>query len=175
MNIPKTLNKMTTDTPRTDAVPSNQSMLTAQSDPVELYQQLCVTTFGFERALDACAEYRIQLTASQAEVERLRAFIKSILPPPPYGELEPEWKYAEKLLAETATLPEEAEAELSMWRDGGIMHEDHSKEIDETNQKLDTAIEIAKDALWYARIYENEIHFNKMDGLYQKLVALKNK
>ena len=70
---------------------------------------------------------------------------------------------------------EKAEAELSMWRDGGIMHEDHSKEIDELNQKLDTAIEIAKDALWYARIYENEIHFNKMDGLYQKLVALKNK
>jgi len=45
---------------------------------------------------------------AEAEVERLRAFIKSKLPPPPYGELEPEWKYAEKLLAETAPLPEEA-------------------------------------------------------------------
>jgi hypothetical protein len=44
---------------------------------------------------------------AQAEVERLRAFIKSKLPPPPYGELEPEWKYAEKLLAETAPAPEE--------------------------------------------------------------------
>jgi hypothetical protein len=48
-------------------------------------------------------------STSKAEVERLRAFIKSKLPPPPYAELEPEWKYAEKLLAETATLPEEAE------------------------------------------------------------------
>jgi hypothetical protein len=48
-----------------------------------------------------------QLAASKAEVERLRAFIKSKLPPPPYGELEPEWEYAEKLLAETAPAPEE--------------------------------------------------------------------
>jgi hypothetical protein len=48
-------------------------------------------------------------------------------------------------------------------------------EVESLREKLDTAIEIAKDALWYARIYENEIHFNKMDGLYQKLVALKNK
>ncbi len=57
-----------------------------------------------------------ELAASKAEVERLRAFIKSKLPPPPYGELEPEWKYAEKLLAETA--PE--------WRELGPDEEIHT-------------------------------------------------
>jgi hypothetical protein len=51
-----------TDTPRTDALPSTQIMLTAQSDPVELYQQLC-----------ACVEYKDQLAASKAEVEKLDA------------------------------------------------------------------------------------------------------
>jgi hypothetical protein len=57
---------------RTDAVPSTQIMLTAQSDPVKLYQQLCKVTVDFGKALDACVEYRNQLAASQAEVDRLR-------------------------------------------------------------------------------------------------------
>ena len=61
-----------TDTPRTDAMPSNKSMLTAQSDPVELYQQLCKLTVDFGKALDACVEYRKQLAASKAEVEELQ-------------------------------------------------------------------------------------------------------
>jgi len=88
---------MTADTPRTDAIefrhcpPQPDSMLKKHEDAYALSRQL-------ER----------ELTASEAEVEGLRAFIKSKLPPPPYGELEPEWKYAEKLLAETAPLPEEA-------------------------------------------------------------------
>ena len=66
-----------------------------------------------------------ELAASQAEVERLRAFIKSKLPPPPYGELEPEWKYAEKLLAETAPAQQEADHVVKAnkmvpeWRDLG--------------------------------------------------------
>ena len=45
-----------TDTPRTDAVPSTQSVLTAQSDPVKL--------------LDACVEYREQLDESKADLIR---------------------------------------------------------------------------------------------------------
>ena len=61
----------TTDTQRTDAMPSNKSMLTAQSNPVELYQQLCKITVDFGKALDACVEYRKQLDESKAEVERL--------------------------------------------------------------------------------------------------------
>jgi uncharacterized protein YeaO (DUF488 family) len=56
---------MTTDTPRTDAVPSTQSVLTAQSDPVKL--------------LDACVEYREQLDESKAEVERLKEAMISCL------------------------------------------------------------------------------------------------
>ena len=52
-------------------------------------------------------ELERELTASKAEVERLREFITSIIPPPPYGELEPEWKYAQKLLARLAPAPEE--------------------------------------------------------------------
>ena len=71
---PKTPKKMTnnsTDTPRTDAMPSNQPMLSAQSDPVELYHKLIAVTVDFGKALDACVEYQDQLAASQAEVERL--------------------------------------------------------------------------------------------------------
>jgi hypothetical protein len=60
-----------TDTPRTEAMPSNQSMLTAQSDPVKLYQQLCKVTVDFGKALDACVEYQDQLAASKAEVAKL--------------------------------------------------------------------------------------------------------
>jgi hypothetical protein len=63
---------MTTDTPRTDAQPSTQSMLRAQSDPVKLYQQLCKVTVDFGKALDACVIYQNQLSASRAEVARLR-------------------------------------------------------------------------------------------------------
>ena len=71
---------MTADTPRTDAMPSNKSMLTEQSDPVELYQQLCKVTVDFGKALDACVEYRDQLAASQAEVDRLREWVCSEWP-----------------------------------------------------------------------------------------------
>ena len=60
-----------TDTPRTDALPSTQTMLTAQSDPVELYHQLIAATVDYGKALDACVEYRKQLDASQAEVREL--------------------------------------------------------------------------------------------------------
>ena len=60
----------TTDTPRTDALPSTQSMLTAQSDPVQLYQQLCKVTVYFGKALDACVEYREQLDESKADLMR---------------------------------------------------------------------------------------------------------
>ena len=69
---------MTTDTPRTDAMASNQPMLSAQSDPVELYHKLISVTVNYGKALDACAEYRDQLTASKAEVERLKATLESI-------------------------------------------------------------------------------------------------
>lgn len=62
----------TTDTPRTDAVPCNQLMLSAQSDPVELYHKLIAVTVDFGKALDACVEYRDQLAASKAEVELLK-------------------------------------------------------------------------------------------------------
>ena len=62
----------TTDTQRTDAMPSNKSMLTAQSNPVELYQQLCKVAVAFGKALDACVEYRQKLNASQSDVERLK-------------------------------------------------------------------------------------------------------
>jgi hypothetical protein len=48
-------------------------MLTAQSDPVKLYQQLCKVTVDFGKALDACVEYRNQLAASKAEVKEIRA------------------------------------------------------------------------------------------------------
>jgi hypothetical protein len=69
----------TTDTPRTDAVPSTQSMLTAQSDPVKLYQQLCKVTVDFGKALDACVDYQNQLAASKAEVERLKRLLSDLL------------------------------------------------------------------------------------------------
>ncbi len=61
---------MTTATPRADFEPSNQPMLSAQSDPVELYQQLCKVTVYFNQALDACVEYREQLDESKADLMR---------------------------------------------------------------------------------------------------------
>ena len=64
---------------RTDAVPSTQIMLTAQSDPVKLYQQLCKVTVDFGKALDACVEYRNQLAASKAEVERMKLLLSDLL------------------------------------------------------------------------------------------------
>jgi hypothetical protein len=70
---------MTTDTARTDAVPSTQSMLTAQSDPVKLYQQLCKVTVDFGKALDACVEYRKEINASKSEVERLSKLTEDCL------------------------------------------------------------------------------------------------
>ncbi len=63
---------MTTDTPPTDAEPSNQPMLSAKSDPVELYHKLNAVIVDFGKALDACVEYRNQLAASKAEVADLK-------------------------------------------------------------------------------------------------------
>ena len=62
----------TTDTPTpcTDAVPCNQAMLSAQSDPVEVYHKLIAVTLDFGKALDACAEYREQLDESTADLMR---------------------------------------------------------------------------------------------------------
>jgi hypothetical protein len=60
-------------------------MLTAQSDPVKLYQQLCKVTVDFGKALDACVEYRNQLAASKAEVERLLDTLKFIRDECPLG------------------------------------------------------------------------------------------
>ena len=59
-----------TDTPRTDSEPSNQPMLSAQSDPVELYHKLIAVTVDYGKALDACAEYREQLDDSKAYLMR---------------------------------------------------------------------------------------------------------
>ena len=59
-----------TDTPRTDSEPSNQPMLSAQSDPVELYHKLIAVTVDYGKALDACAEYREQLDESTADLMR---------------------------------------------------------------------------------------------------------
>ncbi len=63
---------MIADTPRTDAEPCNQPMLSAQSDPIELYQKLCSLSVLFEKSLDACVEYRKQLDEAEAEVEWLK-------------------------------------------------------------------------------------------------------
>jgi hypothetical protein len=68
------------DTPRTDALPSDQNMLTAQSDPVELYQKLCSVSVLFEKSLDACVEYRKQLDEAEAEVKRLRGLLEEAIP-----------------------------------------------------------------------------------------------
>ena len=59
-----------TDTPRTDSEPSNQPMLSAQSDPVELYHKLIAVTVDYGKALGACAEYREQLDDSKAYLMR---------------------------------------------------------------------------------------------------------
>lgn len=69
----------TNDTPRIDSEPSNQPMLSAQSDPVELYHKLIAVTLDFGKALDACVEYREELAASKAEVERLRSTMRSFI------------------------------------------------------------------------------------------------
>ena len=61
---------MTTDTPLTDAVPSNEPMLSAKSDPVELYHKLIAVMADLGKALDACAEYRDQLEESTADLMR---------------------------------------------------------------------------------------------------------
>ena len=51
-------------------MPSDQAMLTAQSDPVELYQKLCSVSVMFKKALDACVEYRKQLDDANADLIR---------------------------------------------------------------------------------------------------------
>jgi Skp family chaperone for outer membrane proteins len=110
-----------------------------------------------------------ELKEAQAEVKEIRAAL---------GDDLLEWKISNcTLSAEVARLQKELDAtcnaeELRQERETRKRAE---AEVESLREKLDTAIEIAKDALWYARIYENEIHFNKMDVLYQKLVALKNK
>lgn len=67
---PKNMTNNSTDTPRTDSEPSNQPMLSAQSDPVELYHKLIAVTVDYGKALDACAEYREQLDDSKAYLMR---------------------------------------------------------------------------------------------------------
>ncbi len=72
------------------------------------------------------------------------------------------------------------EAELSMWRDGGIMHSAHSNEIDELKAEVDRlrsllkrAVEIAEDSVGLADLdYEND-KFGKVSELKQELAALK--
>ena len=67
---PKNMTNNSTDTPRTDSEPSNQPMLSAQSDPVELYHKLIAVTVDYGKALGACAEYREQLDESKADLMR---------------------------------------------------------------------------------------------------------
>ncbi len=91
------------------------------------------------------------------------------------------WSCYEKELAASQAEVERLKKELDAWDYGTRAKREQEArkkaetEVESLREKLDTAIEIAEDALWYAPIYENEIQFNKMDVLYQKLVALKNK
>ena len=60
------------DTDNEAEVSSKQTMLTAQSDSVELYHALCDRSADFSKALDACRDYRKQLAEKTNEVARLR-------------------------------------------------------------------------------------------------------
>jgi hypothetical protein len=100
---------MTTDTPRTDVCPHCGAKTWEEDTGFQCGSDFIAPKGEDYTLLRTSTCYANENSQLKAEVERLRAFIKSKLPPPPYGELEPEWKYAEKLLAETAPLPEEAE------------------------------------------------------------------
>jgi hypothetical protein len=136
---------MTTDTPRTDACPHCGAE--EFELPVEGYR--CGTEPWYDEDIGSCLVRSNICYANQNS--QLKAEVERLK-----KELDA-WDYGTRAKREQEAR-KKAEAEVESLR-----------------EKLDTAIEIAKDALWYARIYENEIHFNKMDGLYQKLVALKNK
>lgn len=95
----------TTDTPRTDAASFSSR------DPLELMQ----ISQQLERELAASKEEIAFWKAKaheaeesegklEAEVEEFVFFLKSIMPLPPYTELENEWKYAENLITK-ATKP----------------------------------------------------------------------
>jgi hypothetical protein len=158
-----------TDTPRTDACPHCGAE--AFELPVEGYT--CGTEPWYDEVIGSClvrsnicysnenTQLLSELSASLAEVERLTKR--------PFGcKCE---TFREKALGEGCEECNKAFV-IEMLTDE---RDELDAEVESLREKLDTAIEIAKDALWYARIYENEIHFNKMDVLYQKLVALKNK
>lgn len=60
-------------------VSSKQTMLTAQSDSVELYHALCDRSADFSKALDACRDYRKQLDEKTNEVARLRKLMREYI------------------------------------------------------------------------------------------------
>jgi hypothetical protein len=57
------------------SMPSDKSMLTSQSDSVELYHALCDRVSDFSKALDACLDYRKELDEKNNEVARLRELL----------------------------------------------------------------------------------------------------
>jgi len=61
------------------STPSDKSMLTAQSDSVELYHALCDRSDDFSKALDACRDYRKQLDEKTNEVARLRELMRDYI------------------------------------------------------------------------------------------------
>ena len=61
------------------STPSYKSMLTAQSDSVELYHALCDRSADFSKALDACRDYRRELDEKNNEVARLRELLNESL------------------------------------------------------------------------------------------------
>ena len=66
---------MSTDTNNEVEFSSNQTMLTAQSDSVELYHALCNSAVNFSKAMDACKYYRKELDDKNNEVARLRELL----------------------------------------------------------------------------------------------------
>jgi peptidoglycan hydrolase CwlO-like protein len=64
-----------------------------------------------------------EIKETKAEVERLKKELA-------------DWDYGTRAEREQKRA-EKAEAELSMWRDGGIMHENHSNEIDELKAEVE--------------------------------------
>ena len=76
MNIPKTLNKMTTDTPRTDAYQYADYILN-HYDRGSHDDKLCLAKSLIEHGWEHADKLQKELKASQAEVERLKG-IKQI-------------------------------------------------------------------------------------------------
>lgn len=149
----------TTDTPRTDAVPSNQPMLSAQSDPVELYHKLIAVTVDLGKALDACVEYRDQLAASKAEVKRLREYYSRFILVSPI-----EAERVEKVEAEVERLKAELAAETAnrekCCRDGNAYSDELWRKLkmtEDENEKL-KAGKVFVDPKW---IYDLETQLAK--------------